>query len=169
MAILSEIVHYVILNTFSRMVICFWLLSLGDIRHLSCQFQFFCFIVILDWLGVALSNFHHCMLTWWRSHSSIYVKIDLLVWEWKWKQKNDIYGNTVSEHIFFFGKSFRTSFLSHDDELGLNLFRKIWLRCWWFLFIKFWMWFHMTVAQSWAFLRQKQLKNRQHSLLSSKK
>ena len=104
MAILSEIVHYVILNTFSRMVICFWLLSLGDIRHLSCRFLFFCFIVILDWLGVALSNFHHCMLTWWRSHSSSYVNIDLLVLEWKWKQKNHIFGNTVSEHIFFSGR-----------------------------------------------------------------
>ena len=110
------------------MVICFWLLSLGDIRHLSCQFQFFCFIVILDWLGVALSNFHHCMLTWWGSHSSIYVKIDQLVLEWKWKQKNDVYGNTVDEHIFFFDKSFRTLYLSHDDELGLILFRKLWLR-----------------------------------------
>ena len=44
------------------MVICFWLLSLGDIRHLSSKFKSVCLFVILDWLSVALSNFHHCML-----------------------------------------------------------------------------------------------------------
>ena len=99
--------------------------------------MFFCFIIILDCLGVALSNFCPFMITWWRFHRSIPMQIDLLVVELQWKQISDMFGNTVSGKTFYFGKSFRTSYLSHDDELGLNLFRKLWLRWPRFLLIFF--------------------------------
>ena len=57
--ILGEIVCYVILNKKWRIKNSFLGLSLGDIGYLSCQFLFFCLFVILDFLGVAHSNFPH--------------------------------------------------------------------------------------------------------------